>query len=94
MERRRTEVGDAVQHCLRETSEAWFSEHAGLRSREEAYHTDVKTVTGCFEIKPGGILEVTVSVNGKTREQIRTDWYPYIKRGKLGYVRREPTKKS
>lgn len=92
MERRRLTIGGALDECISESTEEWFRQHSGHRSREEAAANDIQQVSGTIERLSGGRLRVWVGIVGRTREQCMTDWYPYQLQDKHGYVRTEPSK--
>jgi hypothetical protein len=94
MERRRTTIGMAVDQCNLRASEEWFRQHAGLRSREEAWLNDVAEMETEALLQRGGKLQVVVEIRGRTKQQHHVDVYTYRKQDKLGYVLWEPSKKA
>lgn len=93
MERRKITVGGAVDECIRDATEEWFSEHAGWRSREESATADIKGINTVVEVKPGGQLSVSVTIVTYRAHKCSNNWYPYQRLGKFGYVR-EPHSKA
>ncbi len=89
MERRRTTIGQAVDRCIKETTEAWFSEHAGFRSREVAAAEEITQISVTAELKKGGRLQVFVGVSTRRHNAHLHDWYRYQRSPGLGYVRDE-----
>lgn len=91
VERRRT-IGRAVDECVRDSTEEWFRQHRGYRTREEALSEDIRLVSATVERRPGGRLEVFVGIVTKDRRTTTQDWYKYQQSGELGYVRNDGTK--
>jgi len=87
-EQRRT-IGQAVDEAIKETTEAWFSEHCGLRSREETAATDMTGLCATVELQKGGRLQVFVGVSARKYTDHLHDWYRYQRSGRGGYVRQE-----
>lgn len=92
MERRRRTIGTAVDECLKLSTEEWFRQHGGMRSREEAFTEDVKGVTTSTELLPGGRLTVQVGVVARRRSQEQLDFYRFERQGSTGYVQVEQSK--
>lgn len=86
MERRRRTIGRAVDECIKLTSEEWYRQHGGMRSREEAFSEDVKQVTTSLELKPGGFLTIQVGIVARRRHQEQLDFYRLARQGSDGYV--------
>ena len=86
MERRRRTIGHAIDECIKLSTEEWFRQHAGQRSREEAFAEDVKHVTTSSERYPGGRLAVQVGIVTRRRSQQQLDYYAFEVQGSAGYV--------
>jgi hypothetical protein len=84
-------VGRVVDACVKLTTEEWFRQHGGMRSREEAFAEDVKALTTSTSREPGGKLTVTVGVAGRKRVQEQVDFYRFQRRNGDGYVQEEPS---
>lgn len=94
MTQRPRTIGDAVDECIKLTTEEWFRQHGGMRSREEAFAEDVKVITSSIERHPGGRLMVQVGVVARRRSQELINWYSFERRGSRGYVQVVRTKAS
>lgn len=94
MERRRRTIGQAVDECLKLSTEEWFRQHGGMRTREEALSEDVKQVTASLELQPGGRLTIRVGIVTKRRHQEQLDFYRLQRNGKQGYVQVTQTEAS
>jgi hypothetical protein len=92
VEKRRTTIGQAVDQAIKETSEEWFCQHAGLRSREVAAAEDITLVSATVELLKGGSLRVFVGITTRKHNEHLHDWYRFQRQGSLGYVRTEATK--
>lgn len=92
MEHKRRTVGLAVDECIKLTTEEWFRQHGGMRSREEAFCEDVKVITTSTEVHPGGRLMVQVGIVARRRTQEQLDFYSFERRGSRGYVQVERSK--
>jgi hypothetical protein len=91
MERRRTTIGGAVDECIKDTTEEWFTQHAGYRSREVAAAEEITQISVTAERKPGGRLQVFVGVSTHKHNMHLHDWYRYQCSNGRGYVRDEVT---
>jgi hypothetical protein len=91
VERRRTTIGQAVDQAIKETTEEWFSEHCGHRSREVAASEDITQISATVELKCGGRLQVFVGVSTRKYNAHLHNWYRYQRSGQGGYVRDEAT---
>ena len=89
MGRRRLTIGGAVDECIKTTTEAWFREHGGYRTREEAFTEDVKHVTSSTQRSLGGELTVQVGIVTRRRHQEKLDFYRFKLEGSRGYVQSE-----
>jgi hypothetical protein len=89
MERRRTTIGQALDQAIKETTEEWFTQHAGLRSREVSAAEDITLISATIELQKGGSLRVFVGVTTRKHNQHLHDWYRFQRQGGLGYVREE-----
>jgi hypothetical protein len=89
MPERRTTIGQAVDACLKDTTEEWFRQHAGLRCREEAYAEDVVQISATLELTKGGSVRIFVGVTTRKYNAHLHDWYRYQRTGGRGYVRQE-----
>lgn len=87
---RRT-IGVAVDECIKESTEEWFRQHQGYRTREEAAAYDIRTVCATVERRPGGRLQVFVGIVTRDRRTATQDWYTFQLTGKSGYVPIEPS---
>jgi hypothetical protein len=92
MERRRTTIGQAVDQCIKETSEEWFSEHAGYRSREVAASEDITLVSATVERRKGGRLQVFIGISAHKHNAHLHNWYRFQCTAGRGYVRDEESK--
>jgi hypothetical protein len=89
---RKTTIGLAVDACIADATEEWFTEHAGLRSREVAAATDIKKVNAVIERFPAGKLQISVTVVAATIRATHNAFYRYQLQGTSGYVRVEARK--
>lgn len=92
MDRRRLTIGGALDECITDTSEEWFREHSGLRTREEAAASDIRQVSGTIERLSGGRMRVFVGITAYKRHQSMQNFYLYQLVGNRGYVRQEHSK--
>lgn len=86
MAAKRRTIGQAVDECIKESTEEWFRQHQGYRTREEAGAMDIRLVTVTCERQPGGFLEVFVGIVTNDRRTTTQDWYPFQLAGASGYV--------
>lgn len=84
-------VGRVVDACIKLTTEEWFRQHGGHRSREEALSEDVKEITTSTSRQPAGKLTVQVGVVTRKQSQQQLDFYRFQRRNGDGYVQEEPT---
>lgn len=91
MAKHRRTIGDAVNECIKESTEEWFRQHQGYRTREEAAAYDFRQICVTCERYPGGFLEIFVGVVTRDRRTTTQDWYPFQLTGKSGYVPTEAT---
>lgn len=78
--------GIAVDACVTKTTEEWFRQHAGMRSREQALAEEVKEITVKSERRLGGFLDVRVGVVARKRDLQQLDLYRFRYKDKIGYV--------
>lgn len=79
-------VGKVVDECIKRTTEEWFRQHGGHRSREEAFSEDVKAITTSTSREPGGKLSVQIGIATRKRSQEQLDFYRFQRRNGSGYV--------
>ena len=84
--KRKMSMGEAVDYCVKITTEEWFRQHRGLRTREEALAEDVQLVSATCERRPGGRLVVHVGVVCRSRQATVSDAYSFYFAHDLGYV--------
>jgi hypothetical protein len=87
MSSKRTSLGAALDAAIRDTTEEWFRQHLGQRSREEATSNDWKALTATQELKPGGFLTITVHILTRRSDDVLTDIYRLRRIEGQGYVR-------
>jgi hypothetical protein len=92
MQESRKTIGNAVDYCLKETTEEWYRQHGGMRSREVAFAEDIRKISTTVELEPGGIVRIFVGVTTRKYNQHMHDWYRFQRAGTGGYVRVEPSK--
>jgi hypothetical protein len=78
-------IGSVVDEAVKLSTEAWFQEHGGYRSREEAFCADIREITISLRRLPGCRLEGCIGIVGRTRAYDRLDWYRLQKTGSDGY---------
>jgi hypothetical protein len=86
----RKTIGNAVDSCLKESTEEWYRQHAGMRSREVALAEDVRKISTTIEMEAGGKVRIFVGITTRKQHQHTHDWYRFQRSGTAGYVRVEP----
>lgn len=94
MEGQRRTIGSAVDECIKESTEEWFRQHQGYRTREEAAAYDIRLVSATVERRPGGRLQVFVGIVTRDRRSTTQDWYTFQLASKSGYVPIEASEAS
>lgn len=92
MGKRRLTMGQVVDACIKESTEEWFRQHKGYRSREEALASDVRLISATVERRPGGRLTVHTGIVTRDRNTTQSDMWKFHQSGELGYVPSESTK--
>lgn len=82
-------IGQVVDYCLKKTTEEWFRQHGGYRSREEAFANDFRLVSATVEKRPGGRLRIHVGVVTRDRNTTMSNYTPFRLRGSQGWVEEE-----
>lgn len=86
MAQKRKTIGACVDECVSRETEAWFSEHAGMRTRELAATESIVQVLVTVQRLSLGRLKVCVGITAKVREECTQNIWEYQLDGKRGYV--------
>lgn len=87
-----TSIGNAVDLCIKDSTEEWCRANQGYRSREEAMCEDIVSLGANVSRFHGGELTVWVTVMTKQKRGQLQNWYKFRRANGDGYVQIEPTK--